>query len=96
MVSVSTQRAVLLTEEPQDEFALGQILLNKTLICGTAPLECVRTRLSVSYGANEAVVGEMNGLDSAGGLVVSKGHQGGVVNHLGEPRRWRVPGETVK
>lgn len=52
---------------------------------------CIRTRLSVAYGAYEAVVGEMNGLDSARGLVVSEGHQGGVINHLGEPRGRSVP-----
>lgn len=58
-----------------------------------------RTCLSVAYGTDEAVVGEMDGLDGARGLVISEGHQGGVVNHLGEPRRRCVPvktGEFVK
>lgn len=54
---------------------------------------CIRTRLSVAYWADEAVMGEMNGLDSAGGLVVSEGHQGGVINHLRQPRCWCIPGK---
>lgn len=41
-----------------------------------------RTCLSVSYGATEAVMGEVDGLDRARGVVISEGHQGGVVNHL--------------
>lgn len=40
------------------------------------------TCLSVSYGANEPAVGEVNGLHSAGGIIVSEGHQGGVINHF--------------
>lgn len=52
---------------------------------------CQRTRLSVSYGAYEAVVGEVNGLDGAGGFVVGEGHQGGVINNLREPRCWCIP-----
>lgn len=40
------------------------------------------TCLSVSYGAYEAIMGEMNGLHSARGVVISEGHQGGVINHL--------------
>lgn len=50
-----------------------------------------RTCLPVSYGATEAVMGEVNGLHRARGVVVSEGHQSGVVNHLRKPRRWRVP-----
>lgn len=50
-----------------------------------------RTCLSVSYGATEAIMGEVNGLHSARGIIVSEGHQGGVVNHLWKPRRWRIP-----
>lgn len=49
------------------------------------------TCLSVSYGAYEAIMGEMNGLHSARGVVISEGHQGGVINHLGKPRCWCVP-----
>lgn len=52
---------------------------------------CIRTCLSVAYGAYEAVMGEMNGLDGARGFVISEGHQGGVINHLREPRRRCVP-----
>lgn len=40
------------------------------------------TCLSVSYGAYEAIMGEMNGLHRARGVVISEGHQGGVINHL--------------
>jgi len=40
-------------------------------------------------------MGEMNGLDSAGGLVVSEGHQGGVINHLRQPRCWCIPGKNA-
>lgn len=50
------------------------------------------TCLPVSYGAYEAVVCEMNGLDGAGGLVVSEGHQGRVVNHFRQSGRRRVSG----
>lgn len=53
--------------------------------------QCMCTCLSVSYGAYEAVVGEMNGLDSARGFVVSEGHQGGVINHFREPRCRCIP-----
>lgn len=54
------------------------------------------TRLSVSYGAYEAVVGEMNGLHGTRGLVISEGHQGGVINHFRESRCWRVPRKRNK
>lgn len=51
----------------------------------------IRTCLPVSYGAYEAVVGEMNGLDCSRGFVISEGHQGGVINHLREAGRSCIP-----
>lgn len=54
------------------------------------------TCLPVPYGAYEAVVREMNVLDGAGGLVVSEGHQGRVVNHFCQSSRWCVSRKSSK
>ena len=54
----------------------------------------VCTCLPVAYGAHEAVVGQVDGLDRAGGLVVGEGDQRGVINHLKQTASHRVPGRT--
>lgn len=53
--------------------------------------ESICTCLPISYGAYKTVVGEMNGLHSARRIIVSEGHKGGVVNHLGKPCCGGVP-----
>lgn len=59
-------------------------------------LKCMCTCLPVSYRAYETVVGEMDGFDAARGLIVSEGHQGGVICHLREMCCWCIPWKSRK
>ena len=76
------------------------VLAVRVCMCWLCECVCVRvpvcTCLPVSYGAHEAVVGQVDGLHRAGGLVVGEGDQRGVIHHLKQTASSRVPVGTSK